>query len=159
MKAGVPIKDCPWSTARTDANTCKCNCACVGFAAIREKRPGEIFVGRETREFHGNGFLFELLSINRSDRPFQGADEQLLLDGGARCVRDLSRYGASGNQKDAKAPRQILKNRDQDRRPPIAMKVFQSLTRVESISRPFCNCRLALISAAPRDNNAPNVGS
>ena len=64
------------------------------------------------REFHGHGFLLELLSINRSDRPFQGADEQLLLDGGARCVRDLIRYSASGNQKDAETPGQILKDRD-----------------------------------------------
>ena len=37
VKAGVPTNDCPWSTARTDANTCKCNCASVGFAAIRTR--------------------------------------------------------------------------------------------------------------------------
>jgi hypothetical protein len=57
-------------------------------------------------------FSRELLSINREDRSFQGAQEQLLLDGGARCVGNLSRYSASGNEKNAKAPRLRLRNRD-----------------------------------------------
>ena len=73
----------------------------LSFEPSGEKFLREILVRRKTIEINRDDFPLEMLSIQRGQSAFQGANEQLLFDRGARRVGDLGGNRTACEQGDA----------------------------------------------------------